>query len=155
MFLLNIFLAVIWVGLTGEFTPLNFAFGLLLVAIIIGFSQEAVGRGTYLRRLVKAASFLLFFLWELLAASLFVAGSILRPSLDLNPGVIAVPLDLRSDTGITLLGNLITLTPGTLTLDVSDDRRTIYVHTIDYEDVESFRREIKDGFERRILELVD
>jgi len=155
MFLLNIFLAVIWVGLTGEFTPTNFAVGLVLVAAVIGFSQETTGRGTYLRRLVRVTSFLLFFLKELLFASLFVTASILRRSIDLRPGVIAVPLDLKTDVGITLLSNLITLTPGTLTLDVSDDRRTLYVHTIDFEDAESFRQEIKDGFERRILELIE
>ena len=67
--------------------------------------------------------------------------------------MVAVPLDVTSDAAITLLGNLITLTPGTLTLDVSTDHLPLYVHVMNVEDVESFRQGIKNGFERRILEL--
>jgi multicomponent Na+:H+ antiporter subunit E len=71
----------------------------------------------------------------------------------MRPGVVAVPLELQTDAAITLLANLITLTPGTLSLDVSADRRVLYVHTMYLDDVEQFRREIKEGFERRVIEV--
>jgi multicomponent Na+:H+ antiporter subunit E len=73
----------------------------------------------------------------------------------MHPGVIAVPLDARTDAEITLLANLITLTPGTLSIDVSADRKVLYIHTMDLgDDPVRFRREIKEGFERRLLEVM-
>jgi multicomponent Na+:H+ antiporter subunit E len=72
------------------------------------------------------------------------------------PGVIAIPLDARTDAEITLLANLITLTPGSVSLDLSEDRRVLYVHAmyIDGGDVEAYRRSVKEGLERRVLELL-
>ena len=72
------------------------------------------------------------------------------------PGVVAIPLDARTDAEITLLANLITLTPGSVTLDLSEDRRVLYIHAmyIDGGDVEAYRRAVKDGLERRVLELL-
>lgn len=72
------------------------------------------------------------------------------------PGVVAIPLDARTDVEITLLANLITLTPGSVTLDLSEDRSVLYVHAmyIDDGDVEAYRRSVKEGLERRVLELL-
>lgn len=72
------------------------------------------------------------------------------------PGVVAIPLDARTDLEITLLANLITLTPGSVALDLSEDRSVLYVHAmyIDGGDVEAYRRSIKEGLERRVLELL-
>lgn len=80
----------------------------------------------------------------------------LAPASYVCPGVIAIPLDARTDAEITLLANLITLTPGSVSLDVSDDRRVLYVHAmyIDGGDVEAYRRAVKEGLERRVLELL-
>lgn len=72
------------------------------------------------------------------------------------PGVVAIPLDARTDAEITLLANLITLTPGSVSLDLSDDRRFLYVHAmyIDGGDVEAYRQTVKERLERRVLELL-
>jgi multicomponent Na+:H+ antiporter subunit E len=72
------------------------------------------------------------------------------------PGVVAIPLDARTDAEIVLLANLITLTPGSVTLDLSEDRRVLYVHAmyIDGGDVEAYVRSVKNGLERRVLELL-
>jgi multicomponent Na+:H+ antiporter subunit E len=67
---------------------------------------------------------------------------------------VAVPLDARTDAEIVLLANLITLTPGTLSLDLSDDRTVLYVHAMYLTDPDELRREIKEGFERRVLEVL-
>lgn len=98
--------------------------------------------------------FTLFFLYQLLIAGIMVFWAILNPK-GLKAGVIAVPLDVKSNAEITLLANLITLTPGTLTLDVSTDKKVMYVHTIQFEDAESFRQEIKNGFEKRVIEVMN
>jgi multicomponent Na+:H+ antiporter subunit E len=80
----------------------------------------------------------------------------LAPASYVCPGVVAIPLDARTDAEITLLANLITLTPGSVSLDVSEDRRMLYVHAmyIDGGDVEAYRRSVKEGLERRVLELL-
>lgn len=80
----------------------------------------------------------------------------LAPASYVCPGVIAIPLDARTDAEITLLANLITLTPGSVSLDLSEDRRMLYVHAmyIDGGDVEAYRRSVKEGLERRVLELL-
>lgn len=86
-------------------------------------------------------------------------GSVRAPLVEASyvcPGVVAIPLDARTDVEIALLANLITLTPGSVTLDLSEDRRVLYVHAmyIDGGDVEAYRRSIKEGLERRVLELL-
>jgi multicomponent Na+:H+ antiporter subunit E len=68
--------------------------------------------------------------------------------------VIAIPLDARTDTEILLLTTLITLTPGSFSLDVSSDRRELYLHVMYLDDPDQVRRQIKDGFERRVLEVL-
>ncbi|MFW5662410.1 MAG: Na+/H+ antiporter subunit E, partial [Bacteroidota bacterium] len=71
----------------------------------------------------------------------------------MRPGVIALPLDAESDFEITMLANLITLTPGTLSLDTSDDKKTLYIHAMYLGDPQEFKMEIKNGLERRLLEV--
>lgn len=109
-----------------------------------------------LTRLGRAIGFAVFFARELLLANLRVAWLILRPRRRLRPAIVAVPLDVRSDLAIQLLATTITLTPGTLSLDVASDRRTLYVHVIDVgADVDGFVRDLKATFERRIKELCE
>jgi multicomponent Na+:H+ antiporter subunit E len=81
-----------------------------------------------------------------------VAVIVLSPRMDLKPGIIAYPLKVDRDFEITILANLITLTPGTLSVDVSDDRRILYVHAMDASDPEATKRDIAEGFERKIME---
>ncbi|MCL4797767.1 MAG: Na+/H+ antiporter subunit E [Bryobacteraceae bacterium] len=106
-----------------------------------------------IRKLLVIAEFLIFFLYELVLANLRLAKDSLRPTRDLRPGIIAVPLDLETAWQIIVLSNLITLTPGTLSLDVSPDGKVIYVHAMDASDIESVRSGIKRGLERRVKEL--
>ncbi len=103
-----------------------------------------------LQRLVHLLEFILFFHWELLLANLRLARDVLGPLTRLRPGVVAIPLDLTGDAEVTILSNLVTLTPGTLSLDASIDDRVLYVHVVNISDVEAVRHEIKHGFERRI-----
>lgn len=154
MFLLNILLAIAWVALTGEFNAGNFIIGFIIVYLLLALTRPSSSAQAYTNRVRRIFSFLLFFLKELVLSSLWVTVQVLSPTFKMTPAVVAVPLDLRSDTGITLLGNLITLTPGTLTLEVAEDRSQIFVHAMHVENVEAFRQEIKQGFERRIIEVM-
>ena len=152
MFLLNILLAIAWISLTGEFNFQNFLLGLHLAYVGLRMTSGS-GGASYTNRLGKSVKFFFYFLWQVVISSVRVAAMVLSPKLPINPGVVAVPLRLKSDAQITLLANLITLTPGTLSLDVSADRKYIYVHVIDLDNVKAFRKEIAEGFEQRILDL--
>lgn len=93
------------------------------------------------------------FLYELGLSALRVAGLALSPRLDerLMPGFVDFPLTVTSDVEITLLANLITLTPGTLSVDVSADRRTLTIHVLNLDDPERLVASIREGFEAAIL----
>ncbi len=102
---------------------------------------------------MKWLSLALFFFTELLLSALRVAWLVMQPKLTLRPAIIAYPLTVTSDAQITLLANMITLTPGTLSIDVSADRKTLYVHAIDIESKEALVEAIAGGFETRVLEV--
>lgn len=108
---------------------------------------------TYLKRLFWLIWLVLYFLWELVLSNIEITWDILTPVHRLKPAVIAVPLEARSDLELFLLVNIITLTPGTLSLDVSDDRRMLFVHCLYATDQEAEKRKLKDGFERLLLKV--
>ena len=153
-FLLNLILALVWIAVTGQFEPRNFVFGFVLGFLILFFTRRIVGTPNYGNRMIKVIGLAIFFVRELIKANLRVAYDVLTPGFQLRPGVIAIPLDVQSDTEITILANLITLTPGTLSLDVSADRRVLYIHAMYVDDPEVVRRQIKRGFERRVIEVL-
>jgi multicomponent Na+:H+ antiporter subunit E len=154
-FVLNLLLSLAWVAISGDVSLGNLVIGFGLGLVVLFFTRRIVGQPTYLLRLWRALNLLSFFVWELILANLRVAYDVLTPGYHLRPGVVAIPLDARTDMEITLLANMITLTPGSFSLDVSADRRVLYVHTMYLdEDVDEFRRKIKNGFERRILEVL-
>lgn len=150
----NILLTLAWAALTGVFTLTNLGVGFALGALIMWFAQRAVGTPGYLFRLWKVLELLLFFLKELVWANIRVAFDVVTPRHYMRPGVVAVPLSARTDAEITLLAVLLTLTPGTLSIDISSDQRVLYVHGMYIGDGEETRRLIKSGFERRILEVL-
>lgn len=154
MLLLNILLALVWTALTGQFTALNFLLGLALGYLAIGIGVRTRPATRYFHRINLALRFAIFFIWELVKASLRVAFDIVTPQHYMRPGVVAIPLDLKSDAQITMLANLITLTPGSLTLEVSADRKYLYVHEMYLIDPDQMRARIKEGLERRVRELV-
>jgi len=155
-FLWNLLLALAWMGMTEDFSPQALAVGFALGLVVLFLARRVVGAPDYVIKLRQIAELIFFTIWELILANLRVAHDVLTPKFYMRPGVIAIPLDARSDAEITLLANLITLTPGTLSLDVSTDRSTLYIHImyIDGDDLDAARRKIKDGFERRILKVL-
>jgi len=147
----NALLALVWAAITGNFAPGNLLVGYALGLVILFFTRRVAGSPFYAVKALQAVGLVAFFLWELLKANLRVAADVIAPRARMRPGVIAIPLDASTDTEITVLASLVGLTPGSLSLDVSADRRTLYVHTMHLDDPDAVRREIKDGFERRLL----
>jgi multicomponent Na+:H+ antiporter subunit E len=152
IYILNVILAVIWVAITGSASILNLVFGFLLSAAALWIVRGEMAVGGYWGRMRRVLSLLLLFLKELALSAYRVAVMVFSPRLNLKPGIFAYPLTVDRDFEIALLANLITLTPGTLSVDVSEDRRTLFVHALDCSDVEATQRDIADGFERKIME---
>jgi multicomponent Na+:H+ antiporter subunit E len=153
--LMNLLLTVIWMALTGMFGFINFVFGFLLSFFILWImSHSNRNSEKYFNRFPRVISFIFFFLYELLKANREVAFHVISPVLYIKPGIVKIPLDAKTDLEITLLANLIGLTPGTLALDVSDDKKVIYVHAMYIKDKEQFIQNIKTGFEKKLLEIL-
>ena len=153
-FIFNILLAFVWALANGQISLQSLALGFALGYGVLWFAQPLMGASRYFQRLPAAVRFAGFFLWQLFLSNIRVAFDVITPRLYMRPGIVAVPLAARTDQEITLLANLITLTPGTLSLDVSEDRRTLYVHVMFVDTPDNVRDNIKNGFERRLLELI-
>lgn len=152
--IINIILATIWAALTGAFTLPNLITGFVLGYVVLYLLRGLFDGGQYFNKGAQAVKFLLFFLWELLIANLRVARDVLRPGpLKMQPRVIAVPLKIKEDVPIVVLANVLSLTPGSLSLDVSDDHKTLFIHAMHAPDPEETRREIENGFEKLVMNL--
>ena len=148
--LITIVIALIWAALTGSFSGPNLLLGAVLALAGLTLMRERVGRTRYLRKIWPVLQLAGMFFYELLASAVRVALVVLTPRLQLRPAIVAVPLTVKSDVEIALLANMITLTPGTLTIDVSDDRSVLYVHVLMLEDRAALLADIALGFEARI-----
>lgn len=147
----NILLALIWAATTEEFSAANLAIGYLLGYMLLFLLRTVVQQHKYFRDVYDLIALAIFFVAELVMANIRMAYYTVMPLSRMKPAVIAVPLEPMNETELTVLANLITLTPGTLTLDISDDRRIMYIHIMRLYDLEEARQNIKSGFEDRVL----
>ena len=154
LFQLNLLFAGGWCALFGTFDLGTFVWGFLLAFAALSLSSPMFGQTAYFKRVLFAARLGAYFLYELTVSSLQVAWDVITPGHRSRPGIIAVPLDLEEPIQITVLANLISLTPGTLSLDVSPDGKTLYVHEMFLDDADETRGRIKTGFERLVREAM-
>jgi multicomponent Na+:H+ antiporter subunit E len=138
--------------LTGLDAPLAFGMGFVLGAALLSLIPGFSGSLRYGVRLYRIGKLFVVFLREFALSVFRVARLVLTPKMQFSPGIFHFPLRLTRDAEITLLANLITLTPGTLTVDVSADRRHLLVHAVDCPDPDAARADIANGFERLIRE---
>jgi multicomponent Na+:H+ antiporter subunit E len=150
-----IVLAIVWGAITGTFTGLNLLLGAAIGGVAVLLLRSAFAPPRILRKIGQIASLILLFLYELAASAVRVAIVVLTPSMkaDLRPAIIAFPLTVKSDAEITLLANLITLTPGTLSIDVSEDRSVLFVHVLTLSTREALIADIAGGFEAKVREI--
>lgn len=152
LFLVNVLLALSWVAVSGTLSALNFGFGFVLGAAALSLIREQVGSVGYFSKIRQIIGLLFQFIFELLVSAFRVAFLVLKPNMKLKPGIFVYDLKLKSDAEITLLANMITLTPGTLTVDVSEDKTKLYIHALDCSNPLETIQSIRDGFERQIAE---
>lgn len=156
-FLSNILLAVTWAALTGSVTVTGLTIGFAIGYVALWFTQPLFGEGPspYFTRVWAAIRLLVYFHYDLVKSSIAVVWDVLTPKQRSTPRFVEMPLDARSDTEILLVTNLISLTPGTLSVDVSEDRQTLLVHAMFAEDPDALCRDLKNGMERLVREVFE
>ena len=153
--IINILLTLVWAGLFGRFTLETLASGFAVSYGLLYFvTRGQAGHDSYFGKVPRFVRFVGYYLWELVQSNAIIAYDVLTPVHYMNPGVIGIPIDAKTDIEVTVLANLITMTPGTLSLDVSEDGKTLYVHAMYIKDPDKLRADIKENLERRVLALL-
>ena len=151
--ILNFILAFIWIFLSGSYTLNNLLLGFILgLGCVYLFMRILPGR-FYFIKIYKILKLAVVFFVELLKANIDVLKIVLQPKLKNEPGFFVYHTDLKTDWQIVLLSNLITLTPGTVVLGISDDRKKIYIHSIDFSTKEEEVEGIKSSLEKVVREV--
>ncbi|MBX3176733.1 MAG: Na+/H+ antiporter subunit E [Candidatus Hydrogenedentes bacterium] len=153
--LLNIVLALTWCAASGAVNVTNLVVGFLVGYAVLSVHPEITRNQNYRKKVYHFVSFVAYFGWEVIVGAIDVALATVWPFRRVRPGVVAVPLDTRSAAERTILANAVTLTPGTMSIDLTADGKTLYVHVIDAKDPEAVRRAIKRGLEARLIRLFE
>lgn len=153
-FSINLILAFVWAALNGGIGLTSLLVGFLIGYAVMFILQPLFATSNYCSKLYDGLVLCLYFFYELIVSSLKVAWDVITPIQTSKPAIIAVPLDACSDAEVTVLANLVSLTPGSLSIDISEDRSHLLVHAMFVEDPEAFKAEIKQGMEKRVLEAM-
>jgi multicomponent Na+:H+ antiporter subunit E len=151
---MNLLLSFIWVALTGSLYYSNFLFGFLIGFFILWIMNRQETDRRYFNKVPKTIGFLFYFLYEMIAANVQVAYDVVTPNYFFKPGIIRYPLEAVTDIEINLLSSIISMTPGTLILDISEDKKFLFIHVMYLKNQEHFITQIKKGFEHRLLEIL-
>lgn len=154
LFMLNILFAAVFTLLTGSGRIGVFMFGCVLGYGILWLSSPLYKDTRYFEKLPKTLNLITYFLKELFVSNLRVLWDVITPGHISSPGIIGVPLDAETDLEIFLVANLISLTPGTLSVDLSEDKKNLFVHIMFLENAAAARADIKNGLEKRVLEVM-
>lgn len=151
--LLNFILAFVWMFLSSRYTLSGFIIGYLLGLLCLLIVKKMLPGRFYFAKVWAFIALTLLFIKELILANIAVLKVVLRPKLQLQPAFFKYETQLTKEWEITLLSSLITLTPGTVVVHLSDDSKTLYIHAIDADDVEATVASIRDSFEKAIREV--
>lgn len=151
---MTVVLALVWVALVNTISIGTLLFGLILGVLIPLVTQPFWPEPSRVNRLRRAIAYIGIVAWDIVVANLAVAYAILfKPAASLETRFISVPLDIETPEAVTLLAGTITMTPGTVSCDLSADGRHLLVHALDCPDEAQMVREIKTRYERRLQEM--
>ncbi len=154
-FILNLFIAALWLLLQDEVTP---QFSTFLMGFIVGIGilyamHRFYGTQFYLRRVFSILKLLWLFNWELFLSSYSVLKQIMTPKLNITPGIFTYKTVLKGDWEITALAVLLTLTPGSVVMEVSEEGDVFYIHAMDIEESKDAVIRSIGKFEQAIMEV--
>lgn len=155
-FLLNLLLSLVWVALTGHLNYTNFMFGFIMGFFILWLLARVskAEERNYFYRVPKIILFIFSFFYDMIRANIEVTREIMTPELNMTPGIIAYEHKLKTDFEITMMTNLIALTPGTMVLKISDDKKILYIHGLYVRDKEKFIERMRNGLEKKLIEII-
>jgi multicomponent K+:H+ antiporter subunit E len=154
--LTSLVIAVLWVLLANDFSPGSIVFGAILGLIIPPFFETYWPNRPRIRNPRMIVEYVLIVLWDIIVSNVQVAYLVLfRRGDSLRSRFITVPLRLKSAEAITVLAGTITMTPGTVSADLSADGRSLLVHCLETDDPKGTVDGIKDRYERRLLEIFE
>lgn len=153
LFLLNVLLAGGWMLLNGGYSSSDFVIGFIVGFLALSLTQPVKDKPGYGKKFFACIKLTLVFLYHLITSSLHVVWDVVTPRHLSDPIIVKVPLDVKTEFEIMLLANIVSLTPGSLTLDVTEDKKFLIVHAMFGSDEAQFIHDIKQTFERRILEV--
>ena len=152
----NLLLATLFMMLMNAISLTGFFFGFIFGYLALWLGKPMVGaKSTYFSKTARVARLLVFFFQELVLSSIRVAWDVLTPTDLSRPGIIRMPLDAKTELEIFLVSNLISLTPGTLTLDVDERSHELIIHAMFADDPDALVKELKDGMELRVLRVFE
>ena len=158
VFLLSLF---VYLGLTS-FTDVQEIITGLIVSVIVSllagkFLLSAEGDGNFFIRFYHGILYFFKFLWEMAKANFHVAYLVLHPKVPIKPGIVKIKTRVKKDSALTVLANSITLTPGTLTVDINPEEQELYIHWIDVisPETEACSKEIAGRFEKLLMEVFE
>ncbi|MDM5231254.1 MULTISPECIES: Na+/H+ antiporter subunit E [Lysinibacillus] len=154
-FILNLFIATLWLLLQDEVVP---QFSTFLIGFIVGIGilyalHRFYGTQFYLRRVFSIIKLLWLFNWELLLSSYSVLRQITTPRLQITPGIFTYKTVLKGDWEVTALALLLTLTPGSVVMEVSEEGDVFYIHAMDIEQSKDAVIRSIGKFEQAIMEV--
>jgi len=141
-FLAHLLLTFLWAALLGSYDLATVASGFVVGFLMLALTLRAA-TAAYRKRVLSVFRFILFYLKEILFSNLRIAGDLLRSKPALQPGIVAVRVDALSKRSAVIVANLITMTPGTLSLDLSPDGKFLYVHCLYLGDPDTTRRSME------------
>lgn len=154
--LLTLLLTLVWLLMVNHFSLNSLLFGFFLGIVIPIFTRPYWPDRPTLRNPLMIAEYFAVVLYDIVIANVVVAALVLfRANKDMHPAWVSIPLDLRTPEAITVLAGTITLTPGTVTADLSDHGHTLLVHCLNAPDPSAIRDEIKQRYERRLKEIFE
>ncbi|OPA76286.1 Na+/H+ antiporter subunit E [Paenibacillus selenitireducens] len=151
--LLNIFIAYLWMFLQEDMSILNFFSGYFVGLFILLCIRRFFKKPFYLFTLAAIGKLFVLFIHELNTSAMMVMKHVLRPKIDVKPGIFKVETDLEGDLEITLLSLLICLTPGSVVMEVTPDSKVLYIHGLNMPESRDSVLKSKSVFEKAIKDV--
>lgn len=151
--IVHLLIAFMWMFLSEAYTFGTFVIGFIIGMILLILLNKLIPGQLYLKRVYNILKLMIIFFRELILSNLEIVKLVYKRNPRFEPGIFGLPTSLKTNWEITLLANLITLTPGTLSVAISDDNQTIYIHAMHIEHIEDSIHDIKDTFEKAIMEV--
>lgn len=154
-FVTNLIIAGVWMLLQETLSFKNFVYGYLIGLAVLHFTVGRLDSAPYTRRVLAAVKLMVVFVAEVVRCGVRVSYLLLHPRMPISPGLIAVPLDVKTNEAITLFAGMITMAPGSISVELSEDRSHLFVHALEAGDPHKAAAYLKRVLERRIMEVFE